>query len=66
MERAQPGRWPSAGGCRASEIEAIGLDQMRTRMEGLRGGAALDGLADRVLAGELDPYAAAEELLSRA
>ncbi len=49
-----------------SEIEAIGLDQMRTRMEGLRGGAALDGLADRVLAGELDPYAAAEELLSRA
>ncbi|MDQ4116725.1 MAG: methylmalonyl Co-A mutase-associated GTPase MeaB [Actinomycetota bacterium] len=49
-----------------SEIEAIGLDQMRTRMEGLRGGDALDGLADRVLAGELDPYAAADELLSRA
>jgi LAO/AO transport system kinase len=49
-----------------SEIEAIGLDQVRTRMEGLRGGEELDTLADRVLAGELDPYAAADELLSRA
>lgn len=47
-----------------SEIEAIGLDQVRSRMEGLRGGAALDGLAVRVLAGDLDPYAAADELLS--
>ncbi len=47
-----------------SEIEAIGLDQVRSRMEGLRGGAALDGLADRVLAGDLDPYAAADELLA--
>ena len=48
-----------------SEIEAIGLDQVRARMESLRGGDALDGLADRVLAGELDPYTAADELLSR-
>ncbi|MBW0105788.1 methylmalonyl Co-A mutase-associated GTPase MeaB [Pseudonocardia sp. KRD291] len=45
-----------------SEIEAISLEQVRSRMEGLRGGAALPALADRVLAGELDPYSAADEL----
>lgn len=45
-----------------SEIEAISLEQVRSRMESLRGGAALPALADRVLAGELDPYSAADEL----
>ncbi len=46
----------------ASEIEAISLEQVRSRMEGLRGRSALSELADRVLAGELDPYLAADEL----
>ncbi|RZT88033.1 LAO/AO transport system kinase [Pseudonocardia sediminis] len=45
-----------------SEIEAISLEQVRLRMEGLRGGSALPSLADRVLAGEIDPYRAADEL----
>ncbi|MBC3193594.1 methylmalonyl Co-A mutase-associated GTPase MeaB [Pseudonocardia sp. C8] len=45
------------------EIEAIGMEQVRARMEQVRGGAALDALTGRVLAGELDPWAAADELL---
>ncbi|MDN5917403.1 MAG: methylmalonyl Co-A mutase-associated GTPase MeaB [Pseudonocardia sp.] len=45
-----------------SEIEAISLEQVRSRMECLRGGTAVPALADRVLAGELDPYSAADEL----
>ncbi|OLL73786.1 putative periplasmic protein kinase ArgK [Pseudonocardia sp. Ae168_Ps1] len=47
------------------EIEAIGMEQVRARMERVRGGAALDALTDRVLAGELDPWAAADELLDQ-
>lgn len=45
------------------EIEAIGMEQVRARMERVRGGDALDTLTARVLAGELDPWAAADELL---
>ncbi|MEQ3548836.1 methylmalonyl Co-A mutase-associated GTPase MeaB [Pseudonocardia nematodicida] len=47
------------------EIEAIGMEQVRARMEQVRGGDALDELTGRVLAGELDPWAAADELLDR-
>jgi LAO/AO transport system kinase len=47
----------------AAEIEAIAVGVLRERMGTLRGGAALGVLAARVAAGELDPYAAADDLL---
>jgi LAO/AO transport system kinase len=47
----------------AAEIEAIAVGVLRERMGTLRGGAALPALAARVAAGELDPYAAADDLL---
>jgi LAO/AO transport system kinase len=37
---------------------------VRHRFRELTGASALDGLAGRVQAGELDPYAAADELLA--
>jgi LAO/AO transport system kinase len=48
-----------------AEIEAIALEQHRSRIGDLRGAAGLTRLADRVLAGELDPYRAADELTAR-
>lgn len=48
------------------EIEGIGMEQVRARMERVRGGDALDALTERVLGGELDPWAAADELLDQA
>jgi LAO/AO transport system kinase len=45
----------------AAEIEAITLEQVRRRLGDLRATAAL---ADRVSAGRLDPYRAADELLA--
>jgi LAO/AO transport system kinase len=45
----------------AAEIEAITLEQVRRRIGELR---AVGALADRVAAGELDPYCAADELLA--
>jgi LAO/AO transport system kinase len=47
----------------ADEVEAIALTALRSRMGDLRGGDALDRLAGRVVAGELDPYAAADVLV---
>ncbi|MEJ8281828.1 methylmalonyl Co-A mutase-associated GTPase MeaB [Pseudonocardia spirodelae] len=47
------------------EIEAIGMEQVRARMERVRGGDALDTLTARVLEGGLDPWAAADELLEQ-
>lgn len=47
----------------ADEVEAIALTVLRARMGDLRGGDSLDLLADRVVAGELDPYTAADELV---
>jgi LAO/AO transport system kinase len=44
------------------EVEAIALAALRERW-GETGGADLDALASRVVAGEVDPYAAADELL---
>jgi GTPase len=47
------------------EIQAIALEQHRGRIGDLRGAAGLPRLAERVLAGELDPYAAADALTAR-
>jgi LAO/AO transport system kinase len=48
----------------AAEIEALVLGRMRARIGSLRGGNSLGELAVKVAAGALDPYSAAEELLS--
>ena len=48
----------------ADEVEAIALTSLRERMGDLRSGQGLDDLADRVVAGELDPYAAADRLVA--
>ncbi len=50
----------------AAEIAAIALEQVRARIGDVRGAGALPGLADRVMAGELDPYRAADALLDSA
>ncbi len=47
----------------AAEIEAIALTALRERLGDLHEGTALAALADRVVAGGLDPYAAADELI---
>ena len=47
----------------AGEIEAIALDDLRQRIGDLRGGRLLDDLAAEVVAGALDPYAAADRLV---
>ncbi|MGE3284960.1 MAG: methylmalonyl Co-A mutase-associated GTPase MeaB [Pseudonocardia sp.] len=64
-------RWLDAGGeghrrrlARAeAEIEAITLEQVRGRISALRGSANVPDLAKRVVAGELDPYRAADEVM---
>ena len=48
----------------ADEVEAIAVAELRTRMGDLRGGSALADLATRVVAGELDPYAASDALVA--
>ena len=48
----------------ADEVEAIALTVLRARIGDLRGGDVLDLLAGRVVAGQLDPYAAADELVA--
>jgi LAO/AO transport system kinase len=47
----------------AAEIEALTLEQVRVRIGDLQGAGGLADLADRVVAGELDPYRAADELV---
>jgi putative protein kinase ArgK-like GTPase of G3E family len=49
----------------AREIEAIALASLRGRMGDVHGSAALGSLASRVVAGECDPYQAADELLDQ-
>ncbi|MCW2583199.1 MAG: Lysine arginine ornithine transport system kinase [Klenkia sp.] len=49
----------------AREVEAIAVGELRRRMGDVGGAAAIDALADRVVAGELDPYSAADELVGR-
>ena len=63
---ATPARGRSGAGARRAEIEAIALDQVRSRIGDVRGAGTLPGLADRVVAGELDPYRAADALLDTA
>jgi LAO/AO transport system kinase len=46
------------------EIEALALATLRQRFADLHGDERLDTLADKVLLGELDPYAAAEEIVA--
>ncbi|WP_233552708.1 methylmalonyl Co-A mutase-associated GTPase MeaB [Jiangella rhizosphaerae] len=46
------------------EIEAIAVTDLRRRFAGLHGDERLDDLARDVLAGELDPYAAAEKIVA--
>ena len=46
-----------------AEVEALAMDQLRRRWEGLGGDGRLDHLAGRVATGSLDPYAAADALL---
>jgi LAO/AO transport system kinase len=48
----------------ADEIEALAVAMLRDRMGDLRGGTALERLAGQVAAGQLDPYAAADELVA--
>jgi LAO/AO transport system kinase len=48
----------------AAEIEALVLGSLRNRIGRIRGGNSLGELAAKVAAGLLDPYTAAEELLS--
>lgn len=48
----------------AQEIEAIALASLRSRIGDLRGDRHLDALAERVAAGRLDPYGAADELVA--
>jgi LAO/AO transport system kinase len=47
-----------------NEIESIALTALRRRFAGLPGDARLDTLAAKVLAGDLDPYAAADEIVA--
>ena len=48
----------------AAEIQAITLEQVRARIGDLRGALGLPKLAARVVAGDLDPYRAADELVA--
>jgi LAO/AO transport system kinase len=48
----------------ADEIEVIAVTTLRERIGDLRGGSLLDELAGRVVAGETDPYSAADELVA--
>jgi LAO/AO transport system kinase len=48
----------------SAEVEAIALAQLRDRIGDLRGGDALPGFAKQVMAGELDPYTAADTLIN--
>jgi LAO/AO transport system kinase len=47
----------------AREIEAIALAALREKMDHVRGSAALQVQAEKVANGELDPYAAADDLI---
>jgi GTPase len=49
----------------AREIEAIALGELRARMGDVRGSAALGSLAEQVVGGVTDPFAAADALLAQ-
>jgi LAO/AO transport system kinase len=48
----------------ADEIEALAVTSLRAQMGDLRGGELLVDLAERVFAGDSDPYAAADQLIA--
>ncbi|MDX3225425.1 methylmalonyl Co-A mutase-associated GTPase MeaB [Streptomyces sp. ME19-01-6] len=48
----------------AGEVETIAVTALRARIGDLHGDRRLGALAERVTAGELDPYAAADELVA--
>lgn len=48
----------------AGEIEAIALAQLRARMENFGADDSLTALADALVAGKIDPYAAADRLIA--
>ncbi|MET4923197.1 methylmalonyl Co-A mutase-associated GTPase MeaB [Streptomyces sp. PSRA5] len=48
----------------AREVETIAVTALRERIDDLRGDRRLGALARRIVAGELDPYAAADELVA--
>lgn len=48
----------------AREVETIAVTALRERIDDLRGDRRLGALAHRIVAGELDPYAAADELVA--
>jgi GTPase len=48
----------------ASEIEAIAVAEVRQRFAQVHGSAALDAAAARVVAGQADPYTAADDLVA--
>lgn len=59
------GEWERRRVARAgAEVEAIAVARLRTRLGHVRGGDLLDRFAKRVAAGDLDPYTAADELLT--
>ncbi|MQA61049.1 MAG: methylmalonyl Co-A mutase-associated GTPase MeaB [Actinophytocola sp.] len=47
-----------------AEVEAIALRRLRTELAGLQGGEALETLVKRVVDRDIDPYAAADELVA--
>ncbi|MFD5429017.1 methylmalonyl Co-A mutase-associated GTPase MeaB [Streptomyces sp. NPDC127084] len=48
----------------AHEVETIAVTRLRERIGDLHGDRRLDALASRIVAGETDPYAAADELVA--
>ncbi|MET9292394.1 methylmalonyl Co-A mutase-associated GTPase MeaB [Streptomyces sp. NPDC003077] len=48
----------------AREVETIAVTALRERIADLRGDRRLSVLAERIVAGEIDPYAAADELVA--
>ncbi|MGW3288485.1 methylmalonyl Co-A mutase-associated GTPase MeaB [Streptomyces sp. NPDC001002] len=48
----------------AREVETIAVTALRERIEDLHGDRRLSALAERIVAGELDPYRAADELVA--
>ncbi|MGW6062842.1 methylmalonyl Co-A mutase-associated GTPase MeaB [Streptomyces sp. NPDC055189] len=49
----------------AREVETIAVTALRERIADLHGDARLSALAERIVAGELDPYSAADELIEK-
>jgi LAO/AO transport system kinase len=66
------GAWLDRSGARQArrrarareEVSAIAMGELRQRMGGIPGESRLEELASRVAGGDLDPYAAADELIS--